>query len=82
MELLPWLRPDNVDGSLLRVDERKPDPVLLDPGDAAFMNDGRVVCHNEAKSLGTKAGFSTSMAAPSGEMLRIMQRITEPPDET
>ncbi|MGX1363533.1 hypothetical protein AB7M46_008590 [Bradyrhizobium elkanii] len=31
---------------------------------------------------GTKAGFSTSMAAPSGEMFTIVQCMTEPPDET
>jgi hypothetical protein len=31
---------------------------------------------------GTKAGSSTSMAAPSGEMFRTVQRITEPPDDT
>src|SRR6476620_4550033 len=31
---------------------------------------------------GTKAGFSTSMAAPWGEIFRIMQLMTEPPDDT
>jgi hypothetical protein len=34
------------------------------------------------KCAGTKAGFSTSMAAPSGEMFRTMHLITEPPDDT
>jgi hypothetical protein len=33
------------------------------------------------KRGGTKAGFSTSMAAPSNEMFRTSQRITEPPDD-
>jgi hypothetical protein len=31
---------------------------------------------------GTNAGSSTSMAAPSGEMFRTTQLITEPPDDT
>ena len=31
---------------------------------------------------GTKAGFSISMAAPSSEIFRTMQLITEPPDDT
>jgi hypothetical protein len=34
------------------------------------------------KHGGTKAGFSTSMAAPSGEMFLTMQLMTEPPDDT
>ena len=34
------------------------------------------------KCGGTKAGFSTSMAAPSGEIFRTMQLMTDPPDET
>jgi len=33
------------------------------------------------KRGGTKAGFSTSMAAPSGDMFRTVQLITKPPDE-
>jgi len=31
---------------------------------------------------GTKAGLSTSIAAPSLEMFRTTQGMTEPPDET
>ena len=34
------------------------------------------------KLWGTKAGFSTSMAAPSGEIFRTTQLMTEPPDDT
>ena len=34
------------------------------------------------KRCGTKAGFSTSIAAPSGEIFRTTQGMTEPPDET
>jgi hypothetical protein len=31
---------------------------------------------------GTKEGFSTSIAAPSGEMLRTVQLMTDPSDVT
>ena len=34
------------------------------------------------KCRGTKAGLSTSIAAPSLEMFRTTQGMTEPPDET
>jgi len=34
------------------------------------------------KCGGTKAGFSTSMAAPSAEMFRTVQLMTEPPEDT
>lgn len=34
------------------------------------------------KLAGTKAGFSTSMAAPSGEIFRTTQLITDPLDDT
>lgn len=34
------------------------------------------------KFSGTNAGFATSMAAPSGEMFRTMQLITDPADDT
>ena len=34
------------------------------------------------KRAGTKAGFSTSMAAPSAEIFRTVQLMTEPPDDT
>jgi len=34
------------------------------------------------KCAGTKEGFSTSIAAPSGEIFRIVQLMTEPADET
>jgi len=34
------------------------------------------------KRAGTKAGFSTSMAAPAGEIFRTLQRMTEPPTDT
>lgn len=31
---------------------------------------------------GTKEGFSTSMAAPCGEIFRTLQLMTDPSDET
>src|ERR1700756_3641652 len=34
------------------------------------------------KRAGTKAGLSTSMAAPSAEMFRTTQLMTEPPTDT
>jgi hypothetical protein len=34
------------------------------------------------KRCGTKAGFGTSIAAPSTEILRITQLMTEPPADT
>src|SRR5216684_9064344 len=34
------------------------------------------------KRWGTNAGFSTSMAAPSIEIFRTTQPMTEPPDDT
>jgi hypothetical protein len=34
------------------------------------------------KQAGTKAGFSTSMAAPSGEIFRTMQLMIDPADDT
>ena len=34
------------------------------------------------KCAGTKEGFSTSIAAPSGEIFRTMQLMTEPADDT
>ena len=34
------------------------------------------------KCCGTNSGFSISIAAPSGEIFRTTQLITEPPDDT
>ena len=63
------------------LDEGQADTIFLDPGDAAFANRG-IFAITRRKCCGTKAGFSTSIAAPSGEIFRTMQHMTEPPDET
>jgi acyl-CoA hydrolase len=67
--------------SLRHRSESHANPVFLDPGNPAFVDRG-AVRHHQAKARGTKAGFSTSMAAPSAEIFRTMQLMTEPPDDT
>src|ERR1700682_3235053 len=71
----PEVDPGRSPARLQCVDESQANPVVLNPGNSAFAMTRR-------KRWGTNAGFSTSMAAPSTEIFRTMQPMTEPPDDT
>ena len=61
--------------------EGYPDPIFLDPDNSAFVDRG-VLRHHEFKARRNERRVLHIVAAPSGEMFRTMQLITEPPDDT
>ena len=56
-------------------------PLLLDPGNSAFVNRG-VVCHHQAKARGNKAGIFDIDGGALGRDISNHALMTEPPDDT